>query len=436
MQSRFEHALSLEQKDVLRSLQLLAFANVRPFTHDRIRRILEHPDLFARTGVHLRDCLETLTEQAFLNHPAIQDPVDLEPAYLLDAVEYADGKNPVEDFSTLVEILDTSADADGLLYIAYIYKEAVQDRDWSVYCLEKALKHKPDYPEALNNMGIELADLGQHEDALAHYKRATKLRPGYAYALDNMAHSLSKLGRYAEAIYTCDQVIGSGYPHEDDTWCTKGIALSKFVLNLGVVEAQKEAIVAFDQVLCTAPDHVIALHGKGVALDRMGDPEEALVTFSKALELNANVWEAWFSKGVTLQVSMKRPREALRAYARGVRLNPNDAEAWSNMSVALFDLERYKGALIAAERSTYANPLLARSWFRKGVALTELGRYTDAIVAFEEAANKGFDRPEVWYGKGVALERWGYRHEAACWLYRAWRSGSQAAVMGSARGWS
>ena len=119
MRSRFDHALSLEQKDVLRALQLLAFANVRPFTHDRIKLVLEHPDLFARTGVYLRDCLEALAEQAFLHRPAIQDPVDLEPAYLLEAVDYTEGKIPLDDFPTLVEILDTSADADGLRYIAY-----------------------------------------------------------------------------------------------------------------------------------------------------------------------------------------------------------------------------------------------------------------------------------------------------------------------------
>lgn len=161
MQIRFEHALSPEQRDTLRTLHLLGFANVRPFTHNRIKLVLEHPDLFARTGVHLGDSLEDLTEQAFLHHPATQDPVDPELAYLLEAVEYTEGKTPLDDFPTLVEIFDTAADAEGLFYIAYIYKEAMEDRVRALDCLDRALNHRPDYPVALNNKGVELTALGR-----------------------------------------------------------------------------------------------------------------------------------------------------------------------------------------------------------------------------------------------------------------------------------
>jgi hypothetical protein len=117
MRQRFEHALSPEQQDTLRALQLLAFAGVQPFDHRRLRAVLEHERLFDRRGLHLRDCLTALTQQAFILDPAFQDPVRPEPAYLRDTVTYITDRDPLQDFTELADVLVELEDHQGLFYL-------------------------------------------------------------------------------------------------------------------------------------------------------------------------------------------------------------------------------------------------------------------------------------------------------------------------------
>jgi hypothetical protein len=100
---------------VLRSLKLLAYAGVQPFTHQRIRATVE--GLFSRRDLHLRDCMDVLGEQAFVRRPAPKDPVRPEPAYLRDAVAYVEGKHVAEDFPELNGVLEESEDHRGLLLL-------------------------------------------------------------------------------------------------------------------------------------------------------------------------------------------------------------------------------------------------------------------------------------------------------------------------------
>ena len=52
---------------------------------------------------------------------------------------------------------------------------------------QEALRLKPDYAEAHNNLGIALQDQGQLAEAVAQYQEALRLKPDYAEAHWNRA---------------------------------------------------------------------------------------------------------------------------------------------------------------------------------------------------------------------------------------------------------
>jgi Flp pilus assembly protein TadD len=53
--------------------------------------------------------------------------------------------------------------------------------------LEEAVRLKPDYAEAHNNLGIALAQKAQIDEAISQFQEAIRLKPGYADAQNNLA---------------------------------------------------------------------------------------------------------------------------------------------------------------------------------------------------------------------------------------------------------
>ena len=51
---------------------------------------------------------------------------------------------------------------------------------------EQALRIKPDYAEAHNNLGIALVQAGRMQEAIGHYEQALRIKPDYAEAHYNL----------------------------------------------------------------------------------------------------------------------------------------------------------------------------------------------------------------------------------------------------------
>lgn len=60
---------------------------------------------------------------------------------------------------------------------------------------------------ALTNKGVDLAQLGKHEEAISYYDKALAIEPNAANALSGKANALSNLGKYKEAITYYDKLL-------------------------------------------------------------------------------------------------------------------------------------------------------------------------------------------------------------------------------------
>lgn len=390
MRDRFEYVLSPEQKDALRAILLLANAGI-PFTHHRLHLVMKHPNLFKREGVHIRDCLEILTDQAFLQHPALQDPVNPEPAYLLNTVGYAAGKDPEDDFSILVDTLEEDGDAEGLLYFGA--RLGLEDYERALPFLDRAIRLKSDYPEAWVNKGIALYRLGRHEEALEAQEKALALKPNYPDALVNKANALDELGR------------------------------------------REEALDFLDRALELRPGFLDALNNKGVVFRKMGRYEESLTACDRALSQRADYPEALLNKAVTLQQLARREQaqgnherwlehneRALAMYNRTLSLRPNYTEALIDKGNVLDEMSLPTEALRCYDRALELSPGSIEALYNKGVALHWMGRHSEAAVAMDHVLEHNPNDPHASMIKGLALSALNKPDEAVAWLCQAWRA--------------
>jgi tetratricopeptide (TPR) repeat protein len=66
---------------------------------------------------------------------------------------------------------------------------------------EAAVRLRPDYADAHNNLGNALAETpGRLADAIAEYKAALRIEPDHPKAHINLGDALAQTGRMAEAI--------------------------------------------------------------------------------------------------------------------------------------------------------------------------------------------------------------------------------------------
>jgi Flp pilus assembly protein TadD len=81
-------------------------------------------------------------------------------------------------------------------------------RNWSVAAdaFGRATKLRPAFPEAWNELGFALRNLGRYADALDAYGEALRLRPDFPEALEYLGEAYVKMGRFEDARRVLDRL--------------------------------------------------------------------------------------------------------------------------------------------------------------------------------------------------------------------------------------
>ena len=198
---------------------------------------------------------------------------------------------------------------------------------------EAALRIRPDYAEAHNNLGNVLLKIpGRLNDAIAHYQEAVRLNPNLADAHYNLAIAWSKMpGRLNDAI--------SQY-----LWALRLVDFADARYNLAnallkVPGRLNDAVVQYEAALRMNPTLADAHYNLGTALLKVpGRLDDAIAHQQQALRLKPDYAEAHNNLGSALSNIPGRLNDAIAEYQAALRLKPDLAEAYYNLAVALLQL--------------------------------------------------------------------------------------------------
>jgi tetratricopeptide (TPR) repeat protein len=253
-----------------------------------------------------------------------------------------------------------------------------------------AIRIRPDYAEAHNNLGLVLIQSGNDEEGIAALREAVRLAPAYAEARTNLGAALTPTDAEA-AVKELEEAV------------RLAPASVKALFNLAVAygaspsHGPRKEIEHLEKVIEMAPDFPRAHLALGKALLQDGKATEAVAALQKAVQLDAEGGEANYQLGLAL-VRAGRKEEGAAQLKKGRDL----VAAGDRAQNALLDIADGRAAL---DRGDFEE---AASKFRRAIQLrpesTEAQRLLDATVERMRSRSASANPPSaaVTPGSGVS----------------------------------
>jgi len=128
-------------------------------------------------------------------------------------------------------------------------------------------------------------------------------------------------------------------------------------------------------------DHPDSWYNEGNAKMKEGKNEDAIISYTKATELNPAYNSAWNNKGIAMH-RLKRYEEAIICYVKVIEIHPNHVNPWYNKANALRGLG-----------NSYLN--------KANYDCTEAAKLINKALAFFDSADAFYDNGELLTGKST-----------------------------------
>ena len=308
----------------------------------------------------------------------------------------------------------------------------------------EAIRLKPDFADAHNNLGNALAKIpGRGAAAIAEFEQALRLEPGLVPAQINLGWALVNtpdrlaegIGYLQAALRTDPDDPGMAEAHNDLGFALAKIpgkgpdAIAEFGQalrlrpdypnarnNLGAALARAgrtaEARAEFERVLQMQPDNDEAQNNLGNVMMQLGRGAEGIAHYRTALRLKPDNVEAHYNLGRALDLGGD-DKAAIAEYREALRLAPRNAAIWNSLASALYRLERIPEAVAAYAETVRLQPGSVMFHNNLGIALTSAGRLDEAIAELRTAVRQDPGYADAHYNLAVALQQAGRPAEAA-----------------------
>ena len=243
---------------------------------------------------------------------------------------------------------------------------------------EPATKQSPQHQTAaqLIQQGLFHHRQGQIALAMERYTEVLRNDPQNADALYYVAVVACQEGQFKQGADLARRALALG-AKEARVHNLLGQALDRLGEPL-------EAIKCFDAALAVDPKFAEAHGNRANILADAGLPEEALKSFGRALAINPNSPTDLLNRGALLQ-DLDRHAEALESYDKALTIVPNAPNVMMNRANALAMLGRFAESEAVYDAVIAASPKAALAHAHKGLALKHQGRFDEARAALEQA---------------------------------------------------
>ncbi|MFX0137252.1 MAG: tetratricopeptide repeat protein [Candidatus Hodarchaeota archaeon] len=210
-------------------------------------------------------------------------------------------------------------------------------------CVNKS----PNKSRQHHNLGIALAQKGNLDDAIEHYRAALKIKPDYLEVLNNLGIAFVNKGDYDQAILSFKRLLKMD-PNKTDTRMN--------LANVLFLQSKTdEAISQYRNMLQNDSENADVSYNLAYVLSTQGKLNEAVLLYKNTLRIDPKYSKAYYNLGNIL-LGQEKVKEATTLFISAIRFNPDYAQAYNKLGSILFRQGKLSKAKVLFSKAMKINP--------------------------------------------------------------------------------
>jgi tetratricopeptide (TPR) repeat protein len=253
--------------------------------------------------------------------------------------------------------------------------------DKSYYCINEAVRLRPDYIEAIK-LRIWILEFGLKDPqaTFADYARLEKLAPKDAWIYDHRGTTLHHLGEDRKAVEEFTKAIALGGGN-DLAWCYQRLSLS-----YNDIKEYKKALDSSSKAIKIDAKNDMFYNNRATIYWELKDYSKAIADLSKAIELNPGMWKdgtcnSYGNRGNLYHITGKHEK-AVADFTSAIKLMPNRAQFYASRAVCYCDLGKFTKAIEDANKTLELEPKNIKAFQSRYLASSKLGDLEQATADF------------------------------------------------------
>lgn len=252
-------------------------------------------------------------------------------------------KNGITLFEHAIEVTENNYKAQNNLGTAF----GPFDLDKAVFHYKEALKIKPDYVTALNNLGTALLKKKNYNEAVLYFNKVLKINPQKKDTCMNLANVLCIQGKYDEAVSQYNEILKTDPENAD--------ARMNLANVLFIQGKYDKAVYQYNEIFKTDPENADAHSNLAYVLSTQGNLEKAALHYQEAISINPKHEKAHYHLG-NIKIKQGKIKEAFAHFAELVKIKPDYVEAYNKIGLILFKQGKFKKAKVFFLKALHINP--------------------------------------------------------------------------------
>ncbi|WP_293070037.1 tetratricopeptide repeat protein [Okeania sp. SIO2B3] len=263
----------------------------------------------------------------------------------------------------------------------------------AIAAYDKAIQLNPDEEEYYYKRGNAYYNLENYQEAIADYSKVINLNPSHVNANFNRGTARYDTQDYAGAINDFTQVLRLK-PQDAEAFYKRGLVHYSS-------QDYPAAIADHTKAIRLQPNNIDAYHGRGLARAANNDLQGAIADYTEMVRLAPQKIDGYYSRG-RARFFLGDYQGSLDDYNKVIEIDPENEEAYANRCSTYLNLATYEEAISDCTQAIQINPENEVAYNNRCIAYLNIKEYEKSISDCTKTIQIAPKSPSAYTNRGLA----------------------------------